>query len=301
MDITEFCEKAAKALQERLGTRYNVKVWIKEEPEGTLPIIQIENDCEGWFPPVLMEPCYHDFLEGKESEEWFENIISAICCGLFDNDCKMFFIHEKLLSDYEYAQNKIVFALFNGKNIISEEIPTVPYLDMKKAFYILSTEEADPHYHRFVYKSDLEKWRVSLDTIHEMAMVNTPKLLPAVCTDMADILEAEGEESDGAPFTVLGNNLGLYGAAVMLYPDILKSLSDKFEMDILILPLTIEEVLILPDEKMIPYYEWNKLIDQIKQMLPKKVVLMTHPYLYIRETGQIEIVGEEGRGGGKIV
>lgn len=298
MNITEFSEKAARALQERLGTGFNVKIRNEEEPEGILSIIEIGNEREGWSPPVLMEPCYHDFLAGKESEERFENVISAICFGLFGNDCKMFLRMEEHLTDYEYARNKIAFALFNGESSISEEVLTVPYLDMRKVFYILSTEEADIHYHRFVYKSDLEKWCVSLDTIHELAMVNTPKLLPAVCTDMADIMQDEVEKSEdgAAPFTVLGNPLELYGAAVILYPDLLKSLSDKFGSDILILPYTMEEVLILPDEKMIPYYEWSRLAVQIKRMLPQKAVLMTHPYLYIRETGQIKIVGKEEDG-----
>lgn len=298
MSIREFSEKAAKALQERLGRGFHVKVRNEEETEGTLSIIEIENEREGWFPPVLMEPCYHDFLDGKESEEQFENIISLIFYGLFGNDCKMFLSLEACLADYEYAKNKIAYALFNSEHPISEEVLTAPYLDMRKVFYILSTERDGVHYHRFVYKSDLEKWGVSLDNIHELAMVNTPKLLPAAWTDMADIMEGEAQESEegAAPFTVLGNTFGIYGAAAMLYPGLLKSLSDKVEMDILILPYTMEEAMILPDEKMIPYYEWSRIAEQIKEMLPGKVVLMTHPYLYVRETGRIEIVGKDEDG-----
>lgn len=294
MNIFEFSEKTAKALQERLGPGFTVIHRDKEDAEGILPMLEIVGESEEQFPPILMEPCYHDFLDGNESEELLERIISAICCGLFNNDCKMLLSQEMRVADYEYAKNKIAYALFNCVRFIPEKILTCPYLDMRKVFYILSTEKSGSHFHRFVCKADLEKWNISFDTLHEQAMINTPKLLPLECTNMSDILQGEELESDdGAIFTVLGNKLGLYGAAVMLYPDLLKSLSEKYEKDILILPLSMEEVIISPDEKMIPYFEWNKLMKDMNKVIPPDDVLMTHPYLYIRETGQIKIVGKE--------
>ena len=54
-------------------------------------------------------------------------------------------------------------------------------------------------------------------------------------------------------FYVLSNRSGVNGAACLLYEDVLKNFADGVEKNLIILPSSIHEVLLLPDDGDISY------------------------------------------------
>ena len=62
-----------------------------------------------------------------------------------------------------------------------------------------------------------------------------------------------------APFYVFSNRSGINGAACILYEDVLKNFADGVEKNLIILPSSIHEVLLLPDDGDISYEEMSRL------------------------------------------
>lgn len=67
------------------------------------------------------------------------------------------------------------------------------------------------------------------------------------------------------PFYVLTNQNGINGAACILYKDVIKNFAEGMDRDILILPSSIHEVLLLPDDDPLSYDELGHLVTHINQ------------------------------------
>ncbi|WP_432631257.1 DUF5688 family protein [Brotaphodocola sp.] len=101
-------------------------------------------------------------------------------------------------------------------------------------------------------------------------------------------------ETTTPPIYILTNSSGLYGAGCMLYPTVLEDLSDRLNQDLLILPSSIHEVLVLPADTPIGLRELQVMITTINQteVLPEDR-LSNQIYFYRREDGMIDILPEE--------
>ena len=91
---------------------------------------------------------------------------------------------------------------------------------------------------------------------------------------------------------VVTNQRGTFGATMILFPDILKVISEFYGDDLYILPSSIHEILVLPKcsdnvEKLkITVREVNELCVEQKELLSNQV------YLYQRNSGKVEIAAE---------
>ena len=146
-----------------------------------------------------------------------------------------------------------------------------------------------------IHNNHLDVWDISLEELKETALANTPSLFPPVITSMSQMIEdlsravAEEESAclpssdQSAPFFVLSNTSGINGAACILYPDVIKNFAEIMEKDIIILPSSIHEVLLLPDEGDISCDEMSRLVTHINQTeVPKEDRLSNQVYLYSR-------------------
>ncbi len=99
------------------------------------------------------------------------------------------------------------------------------------------------------------------------------------------------EENDPSPLYVLSNQTGIYGACCILYQDLLKNFADSFERDLIVLPSSIHEVLLTPDEQGLSYDYLNAMVVQINHSeVPVEDQLSNHIYLYTRKDDQLHIL-----------
>lgn len=130
--------------------------------------------------------------------------------------------------------------------------PSVPFLDLSLTFWVYQEGE-DGRVLEFPIGSQcMEEWGISTETLAEWAKVNTPRLLPAQVVGMSELMggariRKDGKEREMVYF--LTNRTGRFGAAVITYEGILKELADHLEADLFLLPLSVHQVLAVPDEK----------------------------------------------------
>lgn len=134
------------------------------------------------------------------------------------------------------------------------------------------------------------EWGVSEEELFSVAEANTIRRNPPVMTPMESMLGLPYPGRSG--LYVLSNPGRIDGAAVVLYPGFLRRISAGFKDDLILIPSSIHEMLMIPWET---YYNRigypNGIAEIISSVNQSEVepneVLSDHPYLYRREIDSI--------------
>ena len=104
-----------------------------------------------------------------------------------------------------------------------------------------------------------EMYGVTAEQLHADALESSQRLYPVKFASMAQIMsQMMGIEPDmaadmmppmeGPQLMVLTNEQGMHGAGAMFYPDQLETIAQQMGTDFFVLPSSVHEVLILPDD-----------------------------------------------------
>ena len=174
-----------------------------------------------------------------------------------------------------------------------KEVPHIRFLDLAVVFYYLIHLTAGEQATILIYNRHLPYWNVSTDTLFESAKINTPKLLPYYFDDIFSVLQNVSDLSEFSknqlyPLYVLTNSEKLFGAAVILYPNLLSSIAKKMNHDLIIIPSSLHEVLLLPAEQGESSEEYSSIIQEVNlSELSPEEILSDHAYYYSRKTDSI--------------
>ncbi len=105
----------------------------------------------------------------------------------------------------------------------------------------------------------MEMYGVTAEQLHADALESTQKLYPVKYASMAEVMQQMmGIEPDmaadmmppmeGPQLMVLTNTQGMHGAGALFYPDQLETIAQQMGTDFFVLPSSVHEVLILPDD-----------------------------------------------------
>ena len=90
---------------------------------------------------------------------------------------------------------------------------------------------------------------------------------------------------------VLTNTLQTFGAACMMYPDLLQKASGQWDVSFFILPSSVHEVLLLPDHGEYDAQEFENMVYEINRtQLEPEEILTDSVYYYDREEGKIRLL-----------
>lgn len=100
------------------------------------------------------------------------------------------------------------------------------------------------------------------------------------------------EESESSmPLYVLTNRERIFGASAMLYSDKVRKLAEELNTDLLILPSSVHEVLLLPDDKAQNYDFYRQMVSEVNRtQVDPEEVLSFNLYRYDREKAEIEAI-----------
>ena len=183
--------------------------------------------------------------------------------------------------------------------------------------YLLMKQHENSYITAFIYKEHLKAWKIREKELFLAAIQNTPRLLPPVIQPMNDVLkqlsiEMLGDSYQDTPFDilleaateyriqentlfptlyVLTNPVRINGAACMAYPHVVKDFAESRNQDIIILPSSIHEVLLVEDDGHYDYEDMSRLVGEINRSeVPPEDRLSNQVYRYSRESGQITVV-----------
>ena len=196
--------------------------------------------------------------------------------------------------DYREARERLVYRLIQTRRNerLLQQIPHVPYLDLSIVFELYWKQQGQ-HCSCLVYNSHLEQWGVTPEEVERQARENTPIRLPAVFDSLEQMLlpMMGGLRQEPSGLSVLSNREGFHGAAAILYPGELKRAADQLQNDLVVLPSSIHEVLLLPDDPGQDYGMLTRLVQEInRNEVEQEEWLSDHPYRYLRKEDRLVAV-----------
>lgn len=210
-----------------------------------------------------------------------------------------------LFEEPEQVKKHIIYKLVNKERNLKllENVPHIDYLDLSIVFYYL-TQIGEDEYKGFMISDEhMLMWGLEVSDLMEAASINTKEILgikvQGIFTTIAEILgednlvQAAKEEDILNPLQVMTNRLEKYGAAVILYKDLIEEMAEKFNGDLYIIPCSVHEVLFFRAMK-----NCQIEIDEIKDMIhyvnrneiKECDVLSDNLYYYSQETKALSIL-----------
>lgn len=107
--------------------------------------------------------------------------------------------------------------------------------------------------------SFMERLNLTEEKLYDIAYTNTPKVLEPMCAEILPVILSEGDlsEQDNLLFNhdsiskdsllVLTGKENCYRAGLMLYPEIIASISDKVGESLYVIPSSVHELLLISD------------------------------------------------------
>lgn len=202
------------------------------------------------------------------------------------------------LNNFEEIKNNVVFTLAPKDEKLAKEIPHKDYLDLMIKFYIKLN---DTNY-ALINNEVIEHLNINEEDLMVTAMQNTPRMLgyklKGIFSTIAEITGCENEIYDIAqlddllvPLQVLTNHIGTYGAGVILYPNLMENIAEKFQSDLYIIPCSVHEILIYKNCEQMDEDALKEMIIHVNDNeVPKEDILSYNLYFYSREKKEISIV-----------
>lgn len=298
-----FLNEVKEQMEQSLGEGY--KLTLRRVPKNNGLILDglcIAKGNAQVAPAIYLNPCYRQYQNGRPIRDIVEELML-----LYRNNQTPPVMDYGRLAQYEEMKSFIACKLIHADSNreLLKDVPHVLWLDLALVFYLCIYENNDELMTATIHNSHLDIWGISQEKLKQTALANTPRMFPPVISSMARIIEdlnlAIGQESamagshppvpdpnesgpdQAAPFYVLSNTSGINGASCILYPEVLKNFADGMGKDLIVLPSSIHEVLLLPDEGDISFDEMSRLVTHINQTeVPKEDRLSNQVYLYSR-------------------
>ena len=272
MNLEQFTEKTVKALSEYFGPEVEIKTHKVYKNNGVL----LQGVCALEKGKNIAPTIYlNDFCDRYEQGEEYGKIVSKIV-QFMENNRVVHNLNVDFFMDYEKVKKKLVLRLINRERN-EELLKQVPYLKFKDlaivCHCIMVTEEIGTG-SILIHKHHLEAWNLVEDTLFQDAFENSPKIEPYSILKMSDMIKTVLEDSvreqieeicedysadkdellnrtleemvceieeRHIPMYVLTNSQRYYGAASLVYPDVLKKIGDMLQEDFYILPSSVHE------------------------------------------------------------
>ena len=291
MDFNVFTDNIVNVLQQRMGHEYDVKVTkVTKNNDIELTGVVLMKESDNLSPTIYLDGLFEEYQDGAYIEDLAEQIIrlykEQLPAGRLDMD---------FFRNFEQVKDRIFYKLvsYDKNRKMLEKLPYYKWNDLALIFYYAMEEERIGRASITIHHQHLKMWEQSMDTLYAVAQENMKKSMPELLVSMKDLLEETtglkmGEDTY-LPMYVLTNQEKVYGAAAMLYSEHMKKLAERWQTDLLILPSSIHEVLLLPDDGQNEYAFYRQMVEEVNttQVEPEEV-LSYSLYRYCREKAEIE-------------
>ena len=240
-------------------------------------------------PTIYLEEPYRQYLEGASLQEISEEIMEIYEMHIHNRKLNMDFF-----KDFSQVEDGIFHKVVNyEKNRkLLNDVPYFRWHDLAVIFYYGMENAAFGRASVMIHNSHLDMWGKSAEEVYRIARRNMKRSMPELLLPMQKMMEElmiKRMNEDELTLYVLTNREKIFGASAMLYSEKLKELADRFGCDLLILPSSVHEVLIVPDDRKreYDYYRWMVKEVNTTQVDPEEI-LSYNLYRYDRKKEEIE-------------
>lgn len=253
---------------------------IKAKDSNVAPTIYLENYLEDGIEPNDVSKVAQRIVDTYNSNRPEANKYNQIVSKISNFDDVKPLLRIRLV-------NKELNASFLST------IPHMPFLDMA-IIAVIELGDTDNGLATIKITNQLlESWGKTLTDILPFAndnTFNTPYTLTSMADIMADMLgmpqELIDEIDEDSPMYILSNQMNVNGAVMICNYNTMMELANKFDADLIVLPSSIHEVLIVPKRNGMNIDDLTRMVQEVNDTEVKaEEVLSNHAYVFTRKNG----------------
>ena len=287
MNFDEFCEFIEKHIAEHIPSgheNYHIEIKNVTKTNGRkLRGISLRKENSSVAPVIYAHDAYQRYMHGEKTDEILENMIKTML------EVKPVYQIEDMF-DFDKIKDKIGFKLLNynlnGENLQDNAWKAVQ--DLAKVYDVFLMRD-DGMYTASIPNELLRRWDIDIEELDKIATSNMERMMPPILIDMMDAIQngkilnppnllKEEKLHNKNKLYVLSNVKNCSGAAVILYPGVLERISEMAESDLYIIPASVDEVLICPQNILLSARELGKVVREANRMMPKESILSDRVY-----------------------
>lgn len=286
MDYQQFLEAACNQVKDYFPKEYqDAKVELNhmvktndQEMDG----LTIRREQDSLVPQIYLNGYFELYENGVSLNE----ILTDIAAQYFHRAVRSFENLPENLSDYEQIKDRIVVQIINrdmNQMLLKEAFSkSIDHTDLAAVFKIPVYEDDHSSATIQVTKELMERWETDSEVVYQDALKNTVKAYPAQITTLQSIIgemmfhhsmfsnEVNWETPEVCEMKsyepyVLTNPSKQYGAATLLYQEVLQQISDNAQSNLFILPSSIHELLIMRDTGEVNAAELQAMVMGVNQ------------------------------------
>ncbi|MCI8963727.1 MAG: hypothetical protein HFG37_08445 [Eubacterium sp.] len=301
MELKDFAALIAAGAQGQLGDRYEISdtVTIKNNTTEYTGII-FQKKTENVAPTIYIEDLYERY---KVQEVTIQDAIKEVI-SRYEKSIKGMQRINGLSVDYASCQDRIIYRLVSKERnlFLLKDMPYIPFLDMAITFHLVVSIDDSCMQSLKITRELQQRWGVSVEQLLKLAKKNTPELLPARVCELSQLMKCyintrefklEQEEDltneEKIDMIVVSNELGINGAAVMLYDGVMEQIANEYDSDLYLLPSSIHEIIVVPAGEEDLHETFSSMVNNINQRyVDEDEVLSDRVYIYRQEEKKFE-------------
>ena len=261
MDFNEFKEQFTEDVKQGLadaGIEAKVSTNTVEKMNESYEAITVTPEGSNVGVNVNMEKFFGAYENGTDYEAVVGKAIGVIEGGFANQPT----VDVSALTDYDQMKDKLIMEVVSAE-ANADMLDKVPHKDMEDMAVVYRFEidsNDDGRVTILVTNQLIETMGVTPEQLHADAMENAPELKPAVIKGMSEVMaEMMGVSTEdlammGMPMDPADEQMfvasvpdKIHGAGVLAYQDFMDQAAERVGGDFFILPSSIHEVLIVPD------------------------------------------------------
>lgn len=261
--------------------------------------LNIRSEDTNVSPTVYMDRLYELYDDGVFSMEEILEKVSEI----YDENKLSEPVDMEYLTEYDTVKDQIEMKIIGrerNKDFL-EGVPYVPFLDLAIVFYVRVENQYMGTGSILVKESMKEAWGIDDDDLLKVALKNVKCNNPIEFTHIYTVLSSmvpEDKREDvksifddrNVPMYVASNSEKIWGAVAILFDKELGNFADKLGEDLIILPCSIHEIIVLP-AKDADIESLKEIVVEINNtQLGRDIILSDSVYYFNRENGRVSRV-----------
>lgn len=257
-------------------------------------------------PNIYLKPFFDSYRMGKPLSFVMMEIIYQYKKYSSETD-----INEIDINDFKSIRNDIVLRLVNydrNKEML-KECPYKLFLDLAITFRCIVNEDDIGMASIMITNKEFDRWDVDLEDLYQLALFNTVQRYPwqmipiskvvmdcfesrinELPEDVASELKNLRLEETGVNMFVLTNQPKVFGAACLIYDNVIKNFAKVQESNVYIMPSSVHEVMLVPEDDTTSSEFLQELLDEANRSSVGLIDLLSdHIYYYDRDMDKIVI------------
>ena len=298
--VSEIATKINERLQEVDGNAQATIINTERNNDSMVESIVIRGSGEAPAPAFKISGLYEEYQNEHSLEQIAADMVETYLT--VDRDIP---VTAEELKHYEQIKESLVLQLVN-KDFNVERLKSIPHQDIEHTdLTAMLRVQWDSQYSTVVDSELMDIWGIDSETVFKDAIERSILREPALIAPMNEVMLSMMMGIETKPETkaisdvsiqpgelyVLSNQSMQYGASVLLYPEVLNQLAANSNANIVILPSSTHEVLLLMDDGEKDISQLQQMVTSInKDCVEPEEVLSNGVYYYDKEEHKLSLV-----------